>query len=345
MATLSNSTYTIQDAVRYARSFAELVPVLGASGFSQEPAVSIANDVLQLFLAESLAWKFNRAYIRPFTTVPFQQDYIGVSPLSGPPNTPVLDLGWLEKGTRIDINNTAIPKPEFPLEAVRELDPTFIQATPFQLSWIPIPLARYGTWLPNQVYMSGVGPTGAQQQFPSNSPIQQIIDPHGNYLYVSGYGTSASTGSGPDAGPNATPGTTVTDGTVTWTVADPRGIAIRLYPMPPLSGITWQICPVYQMKPPVITSLQSTIAPIPDSYAYLFRQGFLALCKDHNAPGSRESMTAIQMWQAALQTAVRSGDREREDYGFYPSNPVVGTGVGTVLPLGPSNPYNYGYPW
>src|SRR5947209_1331315 len=117
------STIHIQDLVKTARAYPELTPIFATAGFTQEPALSIANDVMQKILAQGMNWEFNRATISPFLTVALQQDYIGVTPSSSGVGG-VLDLGWLEACFRIDINNTVRPKPLFFMETVRNLGPT-----------------------------------------------------------------------------------------------------------------------------------------------------------------------------------------------------------------------------
>ncbi|MEK7499562.1 MAG: hypothetical protein AAB649_03075, partial [Patescibacteria group bacterium] len=70
------STITLQSIANSARAYPELTPILGVGGFTQEPALSIGNDVMQKILAEGMNFKFNRANAAPFLTTTLQQDYI-----------------------------------------------------------------------------------------------------------------------------------------------------------------------------------------------------------------------------------------------------------------------------
>src|SRR5208283_3665261 len=88
-------TVTLQQVVNSLRAYPDLNPVLSAAGWTQEPALAAANDVMQRIFAEGMDWKWNRAYVPPFLTVALQQDYM----------TSVVDFGWLEQGYRVDINN------------------------------------------------------------------------------------------------------------------------------------------------------------------------------------------------------------------------------------------------
>jgi hypothetical protein len=343
------SNITIQSIVRSSRAYAELNPQMTASGWTQEPALTIANDVLQRILAQTMDWKWNRAYVPSILTVALQQDYV----------TQVTDMGWLEQAWRIDINNSTnngnlAPKPIFAMESVRDLSQTAAQGYPFNISFVSNSLAFMGQWQPLTSYSGGYG------QFATPlTPVQQFMDPNGNILFIDSttlqlnfnspgftgtpiilpanpYGISGNVI--PVLPPNSAPGTTTTDGTIVWTVADPNGYAMRLAPLPALSGLAWLIVPVYQRKPPTLTSLQNTIAPIPDEYAYLFRQGFNAMCYEH--AGSKMAAEAYSKWEEMLMTALRAADREREDAVFYPSEGLMGGGpYRQGMSIGPAWPF------
>ena len=349
----TTNSLSLQQLVNEMRAYPEFIPVLGASGFTEYPALPIANELMQRFLAESMPWKWNRAYVPPFLTVALQQDYV----------TQITDIGWLEYATRLDINNSTnngnlAPKPIFNMETVRDLLPTPCQNVPFNISFIPNTLATYGQWFANTAYGCGYG----QAQIPI-SPIQQFIDANGNILYIdstvlglnlnspgftttpvvlpsnSPYGVSGSTQ--PLADPGAPPGTLVTDGTVTWTVGDPNAYAMRVSPLPAFSGLAWLITPVYQIKPPTITKITgSTISPIPPEMTYLFRQGFRAKLYEHS--GSPKAEASYAKWEEDLIVAVRSGDRQTESFSMWPGEGVMGggggdyqIGIGAAWPFGP----------
>jgi len=312
----------ISDYINQIRAYPQVVPVLSQSP-GTEPALSIANDVIQIMLAQSLPWKFNRAAAQPFLTVALQQDYI----------TSITDLAWIEQGWRIDINNTSIPKPVFSLEMVRDIQQVFWQSVPFQVSWIPNSLAIYGTWQKNTSYPTGLG----SAQTPT-SPIQQFIDSNGNFLFVSVNGISGN--SQPSLPANSAAGTTVTDGGVTWTVADPNGIAFRTAPMPATSGIVWEMHPIYQKRPPIKTNLMQTISPIPDDFGYLFRQGLLAMCYIH--AGSKQGAMAMSQWKEDLFTALKGSDRERDQTTMQPEGLMSGgmaSAYGGGNMVGPAYPF------
>lgn len=353
-----NQSYspTIQQLSNQLKSNPEFFNILGgAAGYSQEPMLTICNEVMSRILAEGMPWKWNRKYIPPFITASLQQDYM----------TQINDIGWLESAWRVDINNSTsnanrAPKPIFSMETVRDLDQTSFQGVPFNMSFIPNSLAFLGTWYADTVYGCGYGVA----QTPV-TPIQQFMDANGNLLYIDStvlnlnidspgytnfniplpsnqpYGTSGSVQ--PAAPPNAPAGTLVQDGSVIWTVADPNGYALRLSPLPALNGLCWFLNPVYQIQPPTLTSLKDNINPIPNQMAYLFRQGVRAGLKIFN--GVKDAGMAYADWEEQLVKAIRAADRQQEDNCFYPGQSLMGNNPFTsVTSIGAAYPFSPG-PW
>jgi hypothetical protein len=348
-----STTITVQKICNELRSKPEFVQIFGtAPGFTTEPALSIANEVMSRILAENMPWKWNRSTLPPFLTVSLQQDYV----------TQINDIGWLEFGARVDINNSTsnnngAPKPIFALEAVRDLPWVSRQSSPFQICFIPNYQATMGQWQPNTAYSCGYG-----APMTPRSPIQQFIDPSGNILYIDStklgltitspgftgttitppgvfpYGISGSVQ--PDAGPDAVSGTMLQDGSVIWTVADPQGYAIRTSPVPALNGLCWWMSVWYQVKPPVLTDLKTTLSPIPFEMLYLFRQGMRAALQQFI--GAKNAAQSYAEWEERLVVAVRSADRQQEDAVFYPGQSIMGSGDSPWANIGPAWPYGSG---
>lgn len=316
-----NSTKTLGGVVSYAKSFAEIAPVIQntVGGVSLQPALTIADDVMTEMLSQSFNPKWNSFNLPLFYTNSFQQDYA----------LNVVNLGWLENGTMTDINNTATPKPIYPLETVRYLPATSNQVgRPGQVCWIYNNQMRYGVWTPNTTF----GPLVGVSVTPAN-PLLQIVDPNGNFWTVTTFGTTGATQPiWPTAltyptqtAPTAT-ATTVTDGTVVWTALNPSGQGIRCNPLPPQAGVVYQFNVVGQYRPGAFnnggfTQFSQTLEPIPDDYAKYFRDGFVVHCYAHSSEAKVRGkfQDLYNMWLKALHDSAVQGDRERDDAGFYPS--------------------------
>jgi len=362
---MPNSSTTVGSIVSYSKTFPDISDVVQSTsaGNSLQPALTIACDVMTEIIKQNFNWKFNRMVpgnqFPYFYTNGFQQDYA----IPG-----LVNLGWIEHGELVDINNTAIPKPVWPLEVVRDLPRTSTQyGRPGQVCWYPNDQLYYATWGaantgnstiglnpgPNMV----IGPLLGVYAAPIN-PILQVQDAFGNLWVVTTFGTTGNSNpfssnlnpTYPTAqNPNQT-ATTVTDGTVVWTAVNPKGMGIRCSPTPPQTGIVYQFSLTGQWRAfsftaqngapgGPFTQFQQTIEPIPDDFAKYFRDGFIALAYAH-APDPRKRAKYQDMynnWMKSLNDARQQADRERENAGFYPSNPTLSAGGLTWV--GPA------YPW
>jgi hypothetical protein len=140
-------------------SLGDTAPALATGGFTNAPAISIANDVIQAIInggpnAEPYNWKWNRFNVTPFCTNSYQQDYF----IPG-----LVNLGWLENASASNINQTSIPKQRIPeLEVRKDLDITYMQTgVPDKICWLPNDLLQAGTWgqfpLGQQLEVQGTG--------------------------------------------------------------------------------------------------------------------------------------------------------------------------------------------
>jgi hypothetical protein len=301
-------------------------------------------------------WKFNRFNVTPFPTISWQQDYF----IPG-----LVQLAWLESAWGIQFSNTSQPKPKIPLECHKDLLVTYQQnGYPGKVCWIDNRLAQTGTWGatelqtptgqnnpgPGAVY---VNPLTVQTQ-PSN-PITVITDSFNNLWTVTTYGTCGNvnpflTNQNPtNAYPTLTNPTasaaTVTDGTTVWTAINPYGQAIRLNPIPPQQGQVWSINCVGQQRITQFTSLTQSLGVLPDDYYQYFVDGFLCQCYRRNPDAKIRARFKDEwsLWLKSLDDAVKQASHEQDDFGFYPSEPVMETGVGSIY-LGPAAPYP-GWPW
>jgi len=315
MANTVSSTLTGQQLLDYARLFPWTTPAIGVAGYSDEPTVSFLDDIVKKIMAKANPWKWNAVPAASFLTQPYQQDY----PTSISQNA----MGWLANCTMIDINNTTSQPPiQPPVQAVQNLLPSSTCGAPTKIAWIINSMAITGTWPgANTIFKNPLQSAGGG---PSNNPLTAITDPNGNIEVVTTYGvTGGSIPAFPAA--NAAAGTLTTDGTVVWTVQDPNGIAFRLDFLATFNSTVWQLKPTYQNKPPNITSLSQTIAPIPDDLSYLVKQGFLAYC--YKQVDNNKFKEEFAQWMADIQEAMGASDREPQEFGFAPSNPLHG-GIG-----------------
>lgn len=351
------SSVKLQEIVDDARSLADTAPALATAGFENQPALRMADTVMRAMLTggpngQPYNWKWNRFYTPPFPTISWQQDYFV-------PN--LVTLGWLESCWANEFNITSQPKPKFPMSVVKDLQSTFIQTGyPNRIGWLPNRLLLTGTWGatelqtitgqnnpgPNVVYTNPIG----NQTQPLN-PITQITDPNGNLWVVTTFGTCGATQPVWPTNPafptliNPTADSTnVNDGTTVWTAINPNGQGFRLTPLPPQSGQVWTINPSAQSRIQKFTSLNQYLNPIPDDLVEYFREGFHCQCYKYHpdAKVHAKFQESYAQWMKSLDDAVKTFDREPDDYQFVPGSSIMSDG-GACIYVGPANPYSYGW--
>jgi hypothetical protein len=364
----SNSSIKLQQIVDDAFTLGDVAPALATGGVSDTPALSIANDVMAAIVlggpqGQPLNWKWNRINVAPFPTISYQQDYL----------TNTVNLAWIESAWCTNINQTAVIKEKLPLSAHRDLLVTYWQTGyPGKICWMQNDTLQTGVWGlhpfgPTAGKPSGettavsgnltglqnpgagviyTNPVGSSPAGPVNATTG-ITDPNGNLWVVTQYGTCGNTQPTWPTNPvyptfNAptTTATTVTDGTVVWTAVNPKGQGFRLNPIPPQTGVVWLIEPVCQARAVQFTSLSQTLDPIPDDYATYFKQGFFAQCYRRNPDSKVRAKFAEEwrVWLDSLNKAVMSGQREQDDFGFFPSSSIMDSG-GFGGWLGPAYPF------
>jgi hypothetical protein len=325
---MPNSTRTLQNVVDYAKTIGDLMPAMPAGGYTNFLAYNIANDVMSDICSQRFNWKWNRIVVPPFYTISWQQDYAAIN---------IANIGWLEHAVIVDINNTIMPKPIFWLECVRDLERTSFQfGSPRQIAWLPNDQMVQGTW--PGANTTFVNPLGAIST-PSNKLIN-ILDAHGNILILTTYGTTG--GVAPDAGATPLIGATVNDGSCVWTVANPKGQGFRVSPLPPQTGVVYQVYVIAQAKPTQFTAMNQLLDPIPDDFAKFFNEGFITYSHRHaTAPVVRDRFPRMkEMWLGSLAEARGQGDREKDAAGFVPATSIMQESF--AMPIGPAWPYGPG---
>ena len=352
---MAQSSYVLQDVVDIASANGDTAPSLATGGFSSQPAIQVANLVMQAILlggpgGQPCNWKFNRQLVAPFATISWQQDYF----VPG-----VVTLGWLESCYAIQFTNTSQPKPKYAMEVKRDLMVTFQQTGyPGKISQMPNKLLQTGTWGatelstptgqnnpgPNVVYTNPLTSTNSSP----NNPITQITDPNGNFWVVTTYGTCGNSQPSWTVSPTfptlqnpSAVASTVTDGTVVWTAINPNGQGFRLNPIPPQQGVVWQINPIAQTRINQFTTLGQSLDPLPDDFYSYFVDGFLAQCYRRNPDPKIRARFKDEWanWLRSLDMAVRQEQREETDFGFVPTSAgVMDTGWGYGY-YGPAWPF------
>lgn len=366
---MANSSIRLQELVDDAASNGDISPALATGGLSDGPSLSIANDVMQAIInggpaSQPYNWKWNRFNVTPFCTISYQQDYF----IPG-----LINLGWMESCWASNINQTSVPKQKQQVEVHKDLEVTYDQTGYLgKICWEQNSTLQTGTWgaVPlgptagnGSGDTGGNGPNAGGLQNPGagvvytnplgavNQPINAttcITDPNGNLWVLTTFGTCGNTQPSWPTTPlyptlqNPTQtATTITDGTCVWTAINPSGQGFRLNPIPPQTGVVWQLQPIAQYRARRFKSLSQTLEPIPDDWEWAFKQGFFAECyRRHPDPKIRSKYSLErQIWLESLDKSVRQADREMDDFGFFPGSSIMDTGWSGACGPRPDYPF------
>jgi hypothetical protein len=331
-----NSNIRLQDVVDEVSVIGDLTPLLKSTGgYANQPALTIANNVMGEMLAYRFPWKWNSKKAAPFVLTPLQQDYATLYER---------DFSWLTSGVRIDINNTQVPPPSWPIAAVRDLEVSMVLGGfPGEVCCFDNDYMQYNPWPgPGVQYIDPVGPNQ-----PNNNPYTNIYDSQGNILVLTKFGITGLVPPQLPPPPDPVPlnwpiGAVIDDGSVQWTVADPHAQGFRFMPRPPSGGNVWLVRLFGQRKaPPRFRNLSEYIDPIPDDFSKWFYDGFIAYAHRYSSnPAVLARFDRMrQVWLEGLVAAAKQGDREEEAHGFYPDQPIQAPSY--VQDQGPY-PYRWG---
>lgn len=313
-----NSTITLRSVLDGLVGRGMKDPSKQASGIGLTLTLELANDAMADLICERFNWKWNSALATPFLTNSWQQDYPQLAQQNGP-------IGWGEDCTQIDINNTMIPKPKWRVtwrKAIPRIS-SFESFTPppgWQIQWMYNENLSFGIWPGAGVTFYPLLTGGAVMQ----NPIMSMIDKNENLLIVTGFGTTGSVA--PFLAADEAEGTTVTDGSVTWTCVSPTSQGFRLWPLPNATGPVYQIAPVYQLDPPTITEISQFMNPFPDSYIRHFRRVFRFHCAEASPDPTDQKRFGGNIENyllSSVEKAAKQGDKEQNSYGLVPATSPV----------------------
>lgn len=314
---MGNSTYSYGDVLDSITARGVPDPRSGESGYANTLALELGTDAMADLLTERFNWKFNRQTATPFYTNSFQQDYPQLEQSAG-------IIGWGEDADKVDINNPMIPTPTWPMTWRRGLSRISTQVSPvapagWQLCWMYNKDLGWGKWPGPDVTFYPLVTSGVVQQ----NPLMNFIDANGNYLILTGFGTTGSTQ--PEAPAGSAEGYQVDDGTAVWTVVSGTSQGFRLWPLPNTTGPVYQINPYYQLDPPRITAYDQMLDPLPDSFIRHYRRALEFHCKGASPDPNlkKEFEMGYPKWLEGLRQAMKQGDREANAYALLPATSPV----------------------
>lgn len=309
------------------------MPLASVGGFNNEPALSLANDTVAEILAEPRAWKFNRATLNLFVPHMNRQDSLfagacaftlsssgnlggvgialksknGITTTGFPGTVTVntLDAHDFNVGDTVYMTGNA----DAVYNSTNSITPSASQWTGgWVITAVPTSTSFQFAATAGQTIASGAPgvtnwgwgeyATMSNQQEDSSPRSVRFLEVEKKLQPISYVGI-----------PNKIAVTDNEDATLTIRTADVTGAG------------PWGISLVYQEKAVPLADLTKTF-PIPDEYAFVVRQVFLAKAFDYF--GSGRAQLADQKAQRAILKALAREDSEGDDAHFVPTESLMG---------------------
>jgi hypothetical protein len=325
---------TIQSTVDYARTQAKLSLLSGVGGVAMEPALTIANDVMQEICAPPYAHKWNRAEMPMFITAPFKQDYLHAGAVifsltKGGVGIALKSAnGISQSGTTVTVNTLEnIPSNWAAGDIVY-----IIGADVAAYNSVSVDATGAHSWTNPRTLLTASG-TSLTFSMTAGNAISGSLG-----ITDVGWVESASLLHIMDASSpqkiepisavrelNPSSNTGFTGKLKVCVLSDPgTGILKLRLSNPAPNGISYGVNLVYQKKAPNITGLtgaNGTWSPIPDNLGYMYRQGFLARTFRHiESPREPEEE---QKFQAAIMKSLSTESAEQSENGLAPERSLM----------------------
>lgn len=332
---MSNTTLTLQNVVNFAAIHAELSPLAGVGGFTNEPALSLCNDALQEITAQPNAWKHNRAELPVFVTTTYRQDYTfggavaftleegGAGIALASASTPgVVRTGTTVVVTTLENHNMTVGRTVYmfgntdaQFNSLFSQGPnssgysggwviTAITATTFTFTHLVSGSTNSGApGITNYAWLE----SGTMREINTTAPIPRTWQLEAvNDLHPTSYSTRpAKVAALTDNG----------DGTLKFRMQYAPG------------GTFYAVALVYQMQPPLKVALTDTWTPFPDRYGFVIRQAFLA--RAYRFMNSAKTESEYQKSQLMISKATGADDAEQSDQRIYPEQSLMELGDGS----------------
>lgn len=336
------STITIQSVVNLCSIHGDLLPLTGIGGYTNEPALSLANDALSEIINTPHDWKWNRveldAHVQPLVTAPRKQDYLfaGASAFT---------LGATSSGAAIDLASS---------NAITVITGV-VTVNTLETHRFSVGDTVYTLGNKNAAYNSTYTDNGSSSAFSGGWVITAVTANSFSFAATTGQTNGDVTGA-----PGITDYGWLSSGTMSqintdasppeiipiqavrelpaWSrVSRPEKVCVvtdlgtgvikvRFYGVP---GTTiWAVNLVYQKAAPVKTALSQTWSPIPDQYSALFRQALLyRMYRYINSP---LQMAELQKLQQEILKALGADNSETSDVYLTPETPLMDNSAGAL---------------
>jgi hypothetical protein len=330
---------TLQNILNFTSTHADLLPLSGIGGYTNEPGLSICNDALSDLITDPNDWKCNRNELPLLVTCPQKQDYLFAGACA-------FSLGSTSQGWAIDLASSSAITVSAGVVTVNTIEAhRFAVGDTIYLNNVTMTTGTASAY--NSIFTD----TGAMTSWSQGYVITTIGTKSFTFaagtgqnnadvggapgIFNFGYGTSGSmvqmiNTSSPQYSQEMT---FYREQPVTSMVSNPEKVAmmsdngagtlkIRFYRAP--GSTTWGVKLVYQAQAPVKQSLGDTWAPFPDHYSALYRQAVVyRMYRWLNSPKAEVEYQKLQQEITKIQAF---DDTEETSVSLKPESPIMDSG-------------------
>lgn len=345
---MPNITLTLQSVVNLASTHADLLPLSGVGGYSNQPALDLCTDAASEIINDDTDWKWNAQELstanQPLITSANKQDYL----FAGATAFVLGGANVQSCGAALDLStNNAITVTSGVVTVVTLENHRFAVGTAVYLLGVVMSIGAASAYtsthkddgVTSQYTVSWVITAVTSNTFSFAATNSQLNGDVGGAPGINDFGwidtcqmRELNNISSP---PNIRQLRGVRD-VVRWgRVADPEEIALvmdlgtgvlkfRFYYVP--GSVIWSVGISYQKASPTFTALTQTWAPIPDMYSSLVRQALLyRMYRYLNSP---TAPFEYQKLQQELQKARGRDSAEESNTYIVPEDSLVDNGFG-----------------
>lgn len=311
------STITLQKIVDFASTLADLMPLANVGGYTNEPSLSICNDVISSLLSEDHLWKFNSVETGILATTPNKQTYLWAG-ASAYTTSKGAAVGLASDNAITEVGNTVtvvtLEDHGFAVgDTVYMSGNTVAAYNDTTTGWVitAIPTTTSFTFTHASSGLAASGAAGITDfgwlEYATMVDVNDSSDPQRVYPLRAVRHIQPDSEWG------------VPDRISVLSQTDAGVWKVRLWPLP--SNSVFAVTFSYQKKSPLKTALTQFWDPFPDEYSFVYRQAFIYHA--YRFLNDRRADAEYQKLQIAIQKAMGNDDSELSDESVVPAQPLV----------------------
>jgi len=358
------STITLQQVINLCSTHADLLPLTGVGGYTDEPALSLCNDAVSEIINDANDWKWNSVELgsisNPLITMMNKQDYLfaGASAFILSTNSTNLAAQAQSSGVGIDLASNSAVTVSGGVVTVNTLEPHRFQVG-YVVNLVGL-VKKAGNSADATKYNSTYTDTGSQGTWSTGYTITAVTSTSFSFAAGSGMSNGDILGApGFGQGSNAPlsdfgwlTGATMMElnntssppnvkhlkavrGLPAWSkVNDPEQVAmiqnlgtgVLKFRFSYVPGsVIWAVNLIYQAAPPVFTQVSGTKwTPIPDAFGSVVRQALLY--RMYRYLNSPNADNEFKKLQAEIARAKGTDQAEESNVYLEPSDSLVDYG-------------------